>query len=94
MGEKTTKKLIRSEFKLAEKSLEFCWEFLSDLKALSYQDNNFVERLLKFQETLATTIFRLQSVRNNIIADEKFYIKKKGSYNYDCILAKEESLNS
>lgn len=94
MGEKTTKKLIRSEFKLAEKSLEFCWEFLSDLKALSYQDNNFVERLLKFQETLATTIFRLQSVRNNIIADEKFYIKKKGSYNYDWFRAKMRLLSN
>ena len=89
-----TKKIIQSEFKLAEESLEFCWNFLSDLKALSYQDNNFVDRLLKFQETLATTIFRLQSLRNNIIAEEKSYVKKKGSYDYDWFRAKMKLLSN
>lgn len=94
MTKMTTKKIIQSEFKLAEESLKFCWNFLSDLKALSYQDNNFVDRLLKFQETLATTIFRLQSVRNNIIAEEKNYIKKKSSYNYNWFRAKMKLLSN
>ncbi|WP_111307020.1 hypothetical protein [Confluentibacter sediminis] len=94
MTKKTTKKIIQSEFKLAEENLEFCWNFLSDLKALSYHDNNFVDRLLKFQETLATTIFRLQSIRNNIISEEKNYIKKKDSYSYDWFRSKMKLLSN
>ncbi|MCL6264928.1 hypothetical protein [Flagellimonas myxillae] len=90
----TTKKNIQSEFKLAEESLEFCWGFLCDLKTLSYKDNNFVDRLLKFQETLAITIFRLQLARNNVIAEEKHRIKNKGSYNYDWFRAKMKRLST
>ncbi len=90
----TTKKIIQAEFKLAEESLEFCWNFLSDLKTLSYKENKFVDRLLKFQETLATTIFRLQTVRNNIIAEEKHYIKNKSNYNYAWFKAKMKLLSN
>ena len=90
----TTKKIIKSEFKLAEENLEFCWEVLADFKTLSVKDNNFVDRLLKFQEKLATTIFRLQSIRNNIIAEEKYYVKNKGNYNYEWFKAKMRLLST
>lgn len=90
----TTKKIIKSEFKLAEENLEFCWEVLADFKTFSVKDNNFVDRLLKFQEKLATTIFRLQSIRNNIIAEEKYYVKNKKNYNYEWFRAKMKLLST
>lgn len=79
---RTTKKIIKSEFKLAEENLEFCWKVLSDFKTLSTKNNNFVDRLLLFQEKLATTIFRLQAIRKNIILEEKYYINNKSKYNF------------
>lgn len=90
----TTKKKIHSEFKIADENLNYCWQILADLKSLEIEDNDFVGRLLIFQERLATTIFRLQSIRNNIIYEEKYYIKHKTNYNYDWFRAKMKLLST
>lgn len=91
---RTTKDLIKSEFKLAEENLEFCWDVLTDLKNLSVKDNSFIGRLLIFQEKLATTIFRLQSIRNNIILEEKNYITNKTNYNNEWFRSKMKLLST
>jgi len=90
----TTKKILKTEFKLAEDNFEFCWKVLVDFKTLSVKDNNFVDRLLSFQEKLATTIFRLQSLRGNIILEEKHYIKNKANYNFEWFRAKMKLLST
>ena len=89
-----TKKNIKYEFKFAEKSLEFCWHVLVNLKNSSNQDDDFIDNLLKFQETLAISIFRLQTIRNDIIAEEKNRIKKKDNYNYEWFRARMKLLSN
>ena len=81
MKDTITKKIIKSEFTFAEENLEFCWNVIADFKSLSVRENNFVERLLVFQEKLAITIIRLQSMRSKVVAEEKYRVKNKSSFN-------------
>lgn len=85
---KITKENIKKEFCSAESNLEFCWEVLTDLKEYSINDKNFVDRFIFFQEKLATTIFKLQSIRDLIIIEEKYIVKNKVNYNNNWFISK------
>ena len=74
------KRNIKEEFAEAEKTFEFCWNVLIVLKDLSLARKDFELDLLTFQDKLATTIFKLQSIRETIILQEKNYIKNKANY--------------
>lgn len=89
-----TKKIIKSEFTLAQENLEFCWNVLADFKTLSIKDNNFVERLLIFQEKLATTIIRLQSIRSTVVTEEQYCIKNKRNFNQDWFRSRMKLLST
>lgn len=91
---KVTIKNIQREFFLAEQNYEFCWELLVDLKQLSSKNEDFVTRLISFQDKLATTIFRLQTIRTAIIAEEKKIIKKKTDYNFEWFKKKMRALST
>lgn len=77
---RTTKTIIKNEFKSAEENLEFCWSVLSNLKRNSFLTTEFGNNFIAFQEKLASTIFSLQSLRDKIIRDEKFFVKNKADY--------------
>jgi len=78
-----SRKIIEEEFLMADKSLEHCWALLTDLKEFSLKAENFVERFITFQDTLASTIFRLQTIRDQIIAEEKVIVGNKPKYKAD-----------
>ena len=78
-----TRKAIENEFAQADKALEHCWGLLIDLKAFSIETKHFVERFITFQDTLATMIFRLQTLREQIIAEEKSLVTNKSKYKLD-----------
>lgn len=94
MKNSITKKIIKSEFKLAQENLEFCWNVLADFKTLSVKENNFVERLLVFQEKLATTIIRLQSIRSTVVTEEQYCIKNKRNFNQDWFRSRMKLLST
>lgn len=94
MKNSITKKIIKSEFTLAQENLEFCWDVLADFKTLSVKDNNFVERLLIFQEKLATTIIRLQSIRSTVVTEEQYCIKNKRNFNQDWFRSRMKLLST
>lgn len=81
---KITIELIKSEFKTAEDTLEFCWSALIDItdmikKSPSIQQEQ-VTRMILFQDRLATTIFRLQSIRDKILFEEKRIVSLKPKF--------------
>lgn len=90
---KIFKKNIKKEFKVADSNLEFCWSVLEKLKTSKSFNSDFANNFIKFQETLAETILRLQYLRGDIIFDEKYYIKNKKKYNFDWFKAKMKRLS-
>lgn len=77
-----TSDIIKNEFKKAEEAFEICWTVLISLKSKK-MDKQATERLMGFQDRLATTIFKLQQVRDKIILEEKTYVKNKGKYKFE-----------
>lgn len=90
----TTKQIIIDEFAKAELNLEFCWRVLTDLKEFSINDETFINRFFAFQDRLALTIFNLQTIRDNIIIEEKEYIFNKSNYNFEWFKAKMRILSN
>ncbi|GAA4084193.1 hypothetical protein [Mucilaginibacter panaciglaebae] len=78
-----TRKVIEDEFLRADKGLEHCWALLTDLKAFALNTENFIERFITFQDTLASMIFRLQTIRDQIIVEEKSIVTDKSKYKPD-----------
>ncbi len=82
-----TTKEIKFEFKLAESALNFCWTTLTKMHDMltphTVPNTTDVINLISFQDQLATTIFRLQSIRERIIIQEKKIIENKRNYNQD-----------
>jgi hypothetical protein len=89
---KITIKLVKEEFQKAEKNLESCWGLLVDLKTYSIAKNNFGERFITFQDKLAFTIFSLQSIRDQILLEEKKYVQNKSDYEFEWFKSKMRSL--
>ncbi|MBB5440626.1 hypothetical protein HDC92_004329 [Pedobacter sp. AK017] len=89
-----TTKVIKTEFAKAEESFEFCWVVLAEMKVRSQFSEGFAARLLEFQSQLATTIYRLQSVRDKIILEEKEYVRNKNAYNFEWFKAKMKLLSN
>lgn len=79
---KITKNFIKNEFSAAQSSLEFCWDALVDLKEYKNEGQNVGRKIIDFQERLSSTIFRLQSIREVIIKQEKEYVKNKSRYQF------------
>lgn len=75
------KQYLKEEFTRAEKTFKFCWQVLVVLKDPLLVKKDFELDVLAFQDKLATTIFKLQSIREVIIIQEKTYIKNKSRYN-------------
>ncbi|WP_281922035.1 hypothetical protein [Flavobacterium collinsii] len=94
MKNSITKRIVKYEFTLAEENLEFCWNVLADFKTLSVKENNFVERLLIFQEKLATTIIRLQSIRSTVVTEEEYCVKNKKKFNQDWFRSRMKLLST
>lgn len=87
------KQLIKREFSEAEKSFEFCWNVLVILKNPNKPIKKGYEKdILTFQDKLATTIFRLYTIREQIIKLEKHYISNKSNYNFNWFKAKMKIL--
>lgn len=89
-----TRKIIEKAFLEAETNIEFCWEFLVDLKEFNVEDNDWANRLISFQDKLATTIFNLQSIRDSILLEEKGYVKNKKKYKIEWFKSKLRLLAS
>ena len=89
-----TKLDIKKQFKTAESDLNFCWNVLVDIKTFKKDENDFGNRFILFQERLASLIFRLQSIRDKIIIEEKSYVKNKGKYNIDWFKSKLKLLGN
>lgn len=89
-----TRKIIKKAFLEAETNIEFCWEFLVDLKEFNVEDNDWANRLISFQDKLATTIFNLQSIRDSILLEEKGYVKNKKKYKIEWFKSKLRLLAS
>ena len=89
-----TKLDIKKEFKAAESGLYFCWDILVDIKTFKKDENDFGNRFILFQERLALLIFRLQSIRDKIIIEEKIYIKNRKKYKIEWFKSKMKLLGN
>lgn len=78
-----TIKIIKQEFADAEETFEFCWKILAEMKSYTDFSKDFGSGFLEFQARLATTIFKLQSIRDKIIIEEKTYVRNKEAYNFE-----------
>lgn len=77
-----TSDTIKNEFKKAEEAFEFCWTVLISMKTKK-MGKQATDRLMDFQDKLATAIFELQHLRDEIILEEKAYVKNKEKYNFE-----------
>ncbi|CCH54767.1 hypothetical protein BN8_03970 [Fibrisoma limi BUZ 3] len=89
-----TKLHIRKAIDSAEINLHQLWGLLCDLKSNKIHENNFGNRLISFQENLASTIFDLQIVRDKIIKEEKLLIDNKNRFNYNWFKGKMKLLSN
>ena len=71
------RQLIKKEFSEAEKSFEFCWNILVILKHPHKRKKGYESDLLIFQDKLADTLFRLYTVREQIIKLENLTKKDR-----------------
>ncbi len=94
MKSSITLRLIKSEFTKAEKTFEFCWQVLEDIKLNRLTDHGFAERFILFQDKLADTIFSLQSIRDKIILEEKEVVKNKQRYKQSWFLQRVRLLSN
>lgn len=75
-----TKYLVKKVIDSAEENLNYCWDLLVDLKHLTKIENDFVHRLILFQDRLGDCIFDLQIARKKIVREEKRLIENKKYY--------------
>ena len=92
-----TIKDIKAEFKKAESTLDFCWMTLTNMHAMLNRSTSLnpahITNLILFQEQLATSIFRLQSIREKIILEEKRLISNKKQYKIEWFVKRLQLLS-
>jgi len=88
-----TQKEVRRKFKQCELTLNYCWEVLADMKALNVKDNSIGERMLNFQDRLATNLFDLQGFKNQISQEKIQLVKAKNLYPTEIFVRKIKMLS-
>lgn len=77
---KLSKKAIKIQFQEAEKTLEWCWQVLSNMKYPDKTKKEAPKQIIIFQDKLAALIFNLHIIREEIISEEKRIVRNKSKY--------------